>query len=490
VRTSSEAKLQDAPQPRRWVPEARPLRRDGRYVLYWMTAARRWRDNFALEHALATATALDVPVLVLEALRVDYPWSSYRVHRFFLDGMAANHRAFSAAGVLHYPYVEPSPGAGRGLLAALASQAALVVTDHYPGHFLPAMLRAAVAKVDARFEVIDGCGLLPLQAGGRVFTTAASFRRHLQKSLEPHLLAFPAAEPLWQQGRWPEAEVDPGILRRWPPATLAALEADAPWAALPFGEQVAPVPCRGGAAAAEVALRRFLDHDLAHYLSERQSYSPDRSSKLSAYLHAGHLSPHGVCRALWAQCGWHPGRVAARATGSREGWWGAPPEVEAYLDQLVTWRELNYNNAFGEPLRSQTLESLPRWAQATLAAHAGDPRRECYGMEALAKAETEDRVWNVAQRQLVNEGRIHNMLRMLWGKRILEWTHSPQEALRVMVDLNNRFALDGRDPNSYGGILWVLGKFDRPWVPERPIYGTVRYMSSEATRRKAKLGRL
>ncbi|MCA9857371.1 MAG: deoxyribodipyrimidine photolyase, partial [Dehalococcoidia bacterium] len=131
-------------------------------------------------------------------------------------------------------------------------------------------------------------------------------------------------------------------------------------------------------------------------------------------------------------------------------------------------------------------ESIPGWAQSTLEAHASDDRRR-YTLEQLAAARTEDEVWNAAQRQLRHEGRIHNYLRMLWGKRILEWTQGPREALSVMVELNNRYALDGRDPNSYSGILWCLGKYDRPWGPERPVYGTVRYMSSENTRRKLRM---
>jgi deoxyribodipyrimidine photo-lyase len=131
--------------------------------------------------------------------------------------------------------------------------------------------------------------------------------------------------------------------------------------------------------------------------------------------------------------------------------------------------------------------SLPEWAQATLQKHAGDRREHIYSLEEFAAAKTHDRVWNACQRQLLLEGRLHNYMRMLWGKKILEWSATPQEALRVMVELNNRYALDGRDPNSYSGIGWVLGRYDRPWGPERPIFGRVRYMSSDNTRRKLRV---
>jgi deoxyribodipyrimidine photo-lyase len=160
--------------------------------------------------------------------------------------------------------------------------------------------------------------------------------------------------------------------------------------------------------------------------------------------------------------------------------------AEAFLDQLVTWRELGHNAAAWLPAYDRW-ESLPAWARATLDEHAGDPRPYVYGREQLELAGTHDPLWNTAQRQLVVEGRIPNYLRMLWGKKILEWTRSPREALEVMIELNNRYALDGRDPNSYSGIFWVLGRYDRPWGPERPVFGTVRYMTSENAARKLKL---
>ena len=159
------------------------------------------------------------------------------------------------------------------------------------------------------------------------------------------------------------------------------------------------------------------------------------------------------------------------------------PSAEAFLDQAVTWREVGYNFC-AHRSDFDRFESLPEWARATLARHAADPRTVVYDLGAFAAAQTHDPLWNAAQTQLVVEGRIHNYLRMLWGKKILEWTRSPEEALDVMIELNNRYALDGRDPNSYSGIFWVLGRYDRAWGPERPIFGTVRYMSSENTARK------
>jgi deoxyribodipyrimidine photo-lyase len=175
--------------------------------------------------------------------------------------------------------------------------------------------------------------------------------------------------------------------------------------------------------------------------------------------------------------GWTPMLLAPRVDGRRQGWWGVSPPAEAFLDQLVTWRELGLNWAAHRPDHLEW-SSLPAWARATLGRHAADQRVPCYDLAAFQEARTHDPLWNAAQRQLLREGLIHNTLRMLWGKKILEWSASPEAALEIMLQLNDRHALDGRDPNSYTGIFWVLGRHDRPWAPERPILGTVRYMSS------------
>jgi deoxyribodipyrimidine photo-lyase len=182
------------------------------------------------------------------------------------------------------------------------------------------------------------------------------------------------------------------------------------------------------------------------------------------------------------QAGWHPGKLA-RPNGKVNGFWGIDQDTEAFLDQLCTWREIGFNMAWREENYDQ-FEALPHWAQTTLEEHRHDPRPFVYSLEELEHATTHDEIWNAAQRQLVREGRIHNYLRMLWGKKILHWTRSPREALDIMIELNNKYALDGRDPNSYSGIFWILGRYDRAWGPERQIFGKIRYMTSESTAKK------
>lgn len=462
----------------------RPPNADGRYVLYWMLAARRPSWNFALDRAADWARELGRPLLVLERMRCDYRWACDRLHRFVIDGMHDNRRAFAEAGVGYYPYLEPAPRAGDGLVAALAADAAVVVTDRAPVFDLAVVARGAAPEVRVRFEEVDGNGILPLDAvpHDHVFPTAYAFRRFLQRELPAYLGVRPRAAGVVRGQLAPPVAPAAAVLQRWPMAGSGVLETGDGLAALPIDHRIGVAPLRGGPVAARQRLKTFVEEQLTTYDTRRNDPDEDAGSGLSPYLHFGHVSPHDVLARVLRHDGWQAERLAAAATGSKAGWWGASAPVEAFLDQLVTWRELGFNMAARRP-DYDTWESLPAWARQTLEAHAGDPRPSVYSLDEFAAAATHDPLWNAAQRQLAGEGRMHNYLRMLWGKKILHWTRSPREALDVMIELNNRYAIDGRDPNSYTGIFWVLGRYDRPW-PERPIFGSVRYMTSESTMRK------
>jgi deoxyribodipyrimidine photo-lyase len=278
-----------------------------------------------------------------------------------------------------------------------------------------------------------------------------------------------------------------GIVRRWPPASSRLLAGQlAKLAQLPIDHSVPPTQIAGGAAAAHACWKQFLRKRLSSYRELRNHPDAAGTSGLSPYLRFGHISVHEIFRDLARQEKWSPEKVSDRGTGSREGWWGMSEAAEAFLDQLVTWRELGLNCCAHRPDYDE-YQSLPEWAKTTLAKHARDERPDVYSLEEFAAAQTHDRLWNAAQRQLRCEGQLHNYLRMLWGKKILQWSSSPEEALAITIEINNRYALDGRDPNSYSGIFWVLGRYDRPWGPERPIFGTIRYMSSENTARKTRV---
>ncbi|HSD27078.1 MAG TPA: deoxyribodipyrimidine photolyase, partial [Vicinamibacteria bacterium] len=215
------------------------------------------------------------------------------------------------------------------------------------------------------------------------------------------------------------------------------------------------------------------------------------ASGLSPYLHFGHLSIEEVVEGVLATGGeWTPDELRVHNRGRREGFFSDDADVNAFLDEALTWRDLGFHWHWTRRHDTESLErALPGWALSTLHAHAGDQRTHVYSRDQWEAGSTHDPLWNAAQRELVATGTIHSYLRMLWGKKVLEWSRTPEEAYSTLVHLNNKYALDGRDPNSYSGILWCFGLFDRPWPPERPVLGSVRYMSSENTARKFKLGR-
>ncbi len=473
------------PIPSQRLEAANDLRpRDsGQYVLYWMRCARRPYGNFALQHATHRALELRKPLLIVETLACDDPFASIRHHHFALDGMADNNRHFESRPATYIPWVEEHPRQIQTGLCRLAEDCCLLVTDAHPLRENRRQLARMADVLPVALEAVDGNGILPLQAAEQPFSTAYAFRRFLQRELPGHLLSMPLTDPLAKA---------PLIPLTAPPAALSAAAAagdDLLFGArtglnrLPIDHQTKPVQRMGGYRAASELFQRFLKEGLPVYVDQRNQPQQPATSWLSAHLRWGHIGSHQLVQQLLELCQWNPGRLASDCRGQRSGWWGLDKNAEAFLDQLITWRELGY--LFCQSRDDyQQFESLPDWARQTLARHAGDPRPYLYSTEELIQAHTHDPLWNAAQRQLLREGQIHNYLRMLWGKKILEWSPSPREALEALIELNDRFALDGRDPNSYSGIGWCLGRFDRAWGPQRPIFGTIRYMSSTNTARK------
>ncbi|PLX80254.1 MAG: deoxyribodipyrimidine photolyase [Desulfuromonas sp.] len=455
---------------------------DGGYILYWMISARRMTWNFALQRATDWARQLGVGIVILEPLRCDYPWASDRLHRFVIEGMIDNAKAATLPGVTYFPYVELKIGNGRGLLEAVASHASLVVTDDAPHFFFPRMLQAAAEKLPIRLEAVDSNGLLPMDAADKTYPTAYAFRRLLQKAL-PAFLDDRPDEAVRLAPDVTRPKIPPNVLRKWPMADLSGLLAPNGLSNLPIDHQVCPVSIRGGTVAATEQLQDFLEQQLDHYQELRNSPDHDATSRLSPYLHFGHISPHQILEDLACHETWDSSRLSLETRGKKSGWWRMSPSAEAFLDELVTWRELGFNLYRHQP-GPEDWTTLPEWAKNTLQQHADDERPTVYTLEQFRDALTHDPLWNAAQRQLLREGRIHGYLRMLWGKKILEWSPTPRLALEIMLELNNRYALDGRDPNSTSGVTWCLGRFDRAWGPERRIFGKIRYMTSANTARK------
>ena len=456
-----------------------PANSAGEYVLYWMIANRRANWNYSLDRAVELASELGKPLVVFEALRCNYRWASERLHAFVIDGMRENAQAFNERNITYYPYLEQHVGQSEGLIELLAAKAVAVVTDDFPTFFLPRMLRQLANRIPCQFEAIDSNGILPMRATDKVFARAFDFRRYLQKELKPFLVESPAEDNFSDSKLPGPFELPKEVTNRWPMADLPNPKLNQ----LPINHEVKPCKLIGGSKEANLKLKDFLTNRFERYGADRNQIEDGAASGISPYLHFGHLSAHQVYLKVIKLEGWKLSQLSDKTNGSRNGWWGASETFESFIDEFITWRELGYNFCSKRDDYAR-YSSLPDWAKQTHADHADDRREFLYTLEEFENAQTHDQLWNAAQTELTTTGRMHNYLRMLWGKKIYEWSPSAKSALRTMIHLNNKYALDGRNPNSYSGIFWVLGRYDRAWGPERPVFGKIRYMSSDNTARK------
>jgi deoxyribodipyrimidine photo-lyase len=463
-----------------------PLRTGGEYVLYWMQIYRRLERNHALDYALRCSRELGKPLVVYEGLCLRYPWASARLHAFALQGMAANHALAKERRLNYWPFVETPRESGRGLLQRLASRAAVVVTDDYPCFIVPRQSEALARATDVGVFAVDGNSVVPLSLLGAPISAAAHLRPRIHK-------AFAEAWPHRAKARPAFDEIATKRVGAPFPTWTPPRDLDAFVASLPFEERVPPVAqMPGGTSAARQRLGEFLRRRLGGYATERsQPRSPaeGHASGLSPYLHFGHLSIEEVVeKALHTTGDWDVHELRLHARGKREGFFCDDADVNSFLDEALTWRDVGFQWHWHRRADTGALETaLPGWAWASLRAHASDPRAHLYSPEEWEAGATHDPLWNAAQRELVATGTIHNYLRMLWGKKVIEWSRTPDEAYRTLVHLNNKYAIDGRDPNSWTGILWCFGLFDRPWAPERKVLGVLRYMSSDNTAKKFRL---
>jgi deoxyribodipyrimidine photo-lyase len=462
-----------------------PIAHTAEFILYWMQAQRRLSHNHSLDYALKCASELRKPLVIYEGLRLDYPWASARHHQFILEGMRDNAATAARRGFTYWPFVETPRSSGRGLLSSLAARAALVVTDEFPCFIIPGQSQALARSTDRAVIEVDSNSVAPLRLLGEAPYAAAHLRPRIHKQFAEAFEHRAASKP--KPPSKDGSRISPGfdLAELAEPSRLAA--------ALPVDQEVRPVEGRaGGSAAAREKLNLFLDRGLPIYAERSHPAPPSElhGSGLSPYLHFGHIGIEEVVAAvLDAGSGRGGARLDPEKAGKREGFFGPDLNVNAFLDEALTWRDVGYVWHLHRAKDAASLETaLPRWALATLHLHAGDPREFVYDLAQWESAATHDPLWNAAQRELVATGSIHNYLRMLWGKKVIEWSRTPGEAYRTLVHLNNKYALDGRDPNSYTGILWCFGLFDRPWAPERNVLGQIRYMSSANTAKKFRLG--
>jgi deoxyribodipyrimidine photo-lyase len=449
--------------------DARVRRLDGRavrtrgegaaFVLYWAQMYRRPDDNAALAYAITRANELGLPCVVYEALRPDYPHASDRFHTFVLQGARDMAAGLASRGVLHAFFLPRTAEEARGVLGKLAARAALVVTDEFPTFIVPEQNAAAAKRVTCPYVVVDDCAVVPMTLFPKMEIGARTIRPKLHRALEAWLA--PINEPKAKVAAPKHLDLP------FEPIDLARADVAALVRACAIDHDVAPVDeLPGGARAAEARLERFLRSGLAAYANDRNDPARDGGSLLSPYLHFGMISARRIALAV---------RAAAKD--------GAPEEsTTAYLEQLLVRRALAFNFA-RTCAEHRTYEGIPRWAKETLAKHQVDPRDAETSFADLEAARSPDPIWNAAQSELRARGIVHGYARMLWGKLPIAWSSDPARVHAMLVTLNDRYALDGRDPDGYTNISWCFGLHDRPW-PERPFFGTVRTMTSRSARKK------
>ncbi len=420
------------------------LEPDGDFVLYWMRVAVRAHENPALDVALELGRALDRPVFVYHALSERYDYASDRHHRFILEG-ARDVQAELAERGIGYAFHLERPGHRGPHLVELAGRAAAVVTEDFPTAPIEDWTWNLAEAAGREVWAVDAACHVPMRTVRADQTLRAfRFRKAVQCVQEARLRTSPREIEPAHPAFVPELPFDAIDLETADFAELiATCEID---------HTVGPIAhTPGGRRAGYARWDRFRSTGLSRYAGARNDALRPGVSRMSAYLHYGHVSPFRIAREAWE----HGGKGA-----------------EKYLDELLVWRELAWAFCAAHP-EHQSLDALPDWAVETLKKHEGDART-VYSWERLARGRTGDTLWDAAQHSLLRHGELHNNVRMTWGKALLGWSRDAQHALDRLVDLNHRYALDGRDPSSYGGLLWCLGQFDRPFEPEQPVVGTVR----------------
>lgn len=452
-----------------------------------MQINRRLHYNYALEYAVGWANKLDKPLLIFEAVRADYPWASERTHHFLMEGMAEHQQELESRRVTYYPFLEDQPGHRDGLLKLLSDNSCLVISDEYPAFIIPDNNDELAKQISVPYITIDSNGILPLNFTDKAPSSAYNYRRIMQKNFVKCFSEPPSEDPIGKLRQKEQAVIPESALEKWPHAGWRLQDRHKFTSRLPIEQSIDKLGISGTRQAGRERMLTFIHEELHRYDADRNHPDEDKTSKLSPWLHFGKISAYEVVKEIFDQfpSGWHLDDLEEQK-GKRRGFFNADASTEGFLDEIITWREVGFHFCHHVPNYDQ-YETLPEWAKETLDEHSKDERSHIYSYEELAHAQTHDEVWNAAQNQLRSEGRIHNYLRMLWGKKVLEWTPDPQTALQYLIDLNNWYAIDGRDPNSYSGIFWIFGRFDRPWGPERPIFGKVRYMTSKSAKSKIRL---
>jgi len=424
----------------------------GRAVVYWMQRALRLVDNPALDVAVEAGNLLGLPVVVYFQVISNYPNANLRHYHFLAQALREVAEEASERGLGFV--VRRRPDRLEAFLEEVG--AAMLIGDETPCREPERWRKTLARRLRIPFWTVDADVVVPSAVFNRSYTLLHHFRPHLHRELPRFLVPPKKTAPV----------------KEWKPKKKLAsyaLNGDITAGFTRLDRSVKPVDgFTGGTRAALRRLKEFVNRELANYEEDRNHPEKQGTSRLSPWLHFGNIGPVTVALAV--------------QNAVRKGKAG-PAAAEKFLDELIGWRELAVLFVRHEPDYDNWKCAAP-WAMHTLTAHAGDARPRRYSFEQLDRGETGDELWNAAQQQMVRTGWMHNVMRMYWGKKILEWAPEPATAFDWAVTLNDRYELDGRDPSGYAGIAWaVVGRHDRPWF-ERPVFGLVRTMTAKSTAKK------
>ncbi len=424
--------------------------RQGNYVLYWMQQSQRAETNHALEYAVQQANQMDQGVLVVFGLMDDYPEANWRHYTFMLEGLQDTQAALAKRGIK----LVVQKGNPADVALAAGQKASLIVCDRgYLRH--QRQWRKKVARdASCRVVQIESDVVVPLEVvSNKAEYAARTIRPKIHKHLNDYLVEFKSTKIKKSSLQLRVSGIDLKPID----AILKKMSLD---------RSVVPVShlFKGGFAQACKIFTDFLDHRFKNYVANRNQPQTDDVSHMSKYLHFGQISPLYLALQIL--------KTEKRFKEARE----------TYLEELIVRRELAMNFVFYTP-KYDSYRCLPNWAQKTLSAHKKDKREQTYTRRQLESARTHDEYWNAAMREMKSTGFMHNYMRMYWGKKILEWSQSPEQAFKTTLAINNKYFLDGRDANSFTGVAWVFGVHDRAWF-ERPIFGKIRYMAASGLERK------
>jgi len=421
----------------------------GKYLVYWMQASQRVKYNHALETALRIANKRSLPLLVYFEINTNYPDANLRHYYFMLEGLQEVKQQLNKMGIkmiISYQNKNSYPD-----LTYLAQEAAMVITDCGYLRFQTEWREKYAQKLPCPLVQVETDVVVPVEsASGKEEINVASFRKKMQRLLADYLKPVEKSDSVRSSLDFKFTSFGIDDIKD----SIRQLAID---------NSVPPSPVfRGGESRAEDLLNRFITEKAHRFGTLRNDPSQDFLSHMSPYLHFGQISPLYIALKMKAE---------------------APSEAyRVYLDELVIKRELAVNHVFYNDYYDQ-FRGLPRWAQNTLEKHGQDKRKIVYSLAELEHVLTHDPYWNGAQQEMMITGKMHGNMRRYWAKKILEWSLTPQEAFQHCLYLNNKYALDGRDPNSYTGIAQCFGLHEHVYK-ERPVFGKVSYMDDSTLRKK------